>query len=146
MATKANATSIAANEIIEPARHWAVKQLSDKHNHHLIAELWHHWFPLTYHTVAQSRNKAVCHAIESIAAHRFSLPADRLQKNNWLCFFFSFHIRQYNKSQHYIQYVNNVSSWCSLSPGMCLVTWRESVFVYVWCVCMRLYLHVSLSA
>lgn len=68
MATNANATSIAVNEIIEPARHWAVRRLSDKHDHHLIAELWQYRFPLTYSTVALSRNKAVCHAVKSIAA------------------------------------------------------------------------------
>lgn len=82
-AKAANAASIAVHVIIKPARQRAGQQLSDKHNHHLKAELCHwisHWFPLTYrcvHTVAQRSNKAVCHAIKSIAAHRFSAPAER---------------------------------------------------------------------
>lgn len=79
MATKTNAASIAVNEIIEPARDWDVNQSSDRH---LIAELWHHWFPVTHHTVALSRNKAVCHPVKSIAAHRSSLLAPK-----WLGFF-----------------------------------------------------------
>lgn len=89
--------------------------LSDERSHRLILVLSRLMPPPPRRPVVPRRNKAVCHAINSIVAHRFSLPKESLHKNNCSVSIHTVYTLKPTAAMRSIRRSLSVCSICSLS-------------------------------